>query len=136
LLSMVFGFIEASTYGWFWSKTPFVVWGHTINFGSLSPVPVFIAIGIVLLFFFILWENHVCKKGGTPLVALSLFSNRQFVTGATVVGLLSLAQAGLIFAIPVYLQAVHGLDPLNTGIAMLPMSLAILVAAPFAAYLS
>ena len=136
LLSLVFGFIEASTYGWWKAKDVFEVFGHTFNLSEYSVTPFFILIGLVFLGFFALYENHLTKIGKTPLVSLSLFKNKQFIGAALVTAILALGQAGISFAIPVYFQAVLGLDPLQTGIALIPMSIVILVGAPLSAYLS
>lgn len=136
LLSLVFGFIEASTYGWWKAKEVFKFFGHSIDLGSLSVTPLFILLGLIILFFFGLYENHLTKIGKTPLVSLSLFKNKQFIGAASVTAMLALGQAGISFAIPVYFQSVLGLDPLHTGIALIPMSIVILVGAPLSAYMS
>jgi Na+/melibiose symporter-like transporter len=99
-------------------------------------VPVFILLGLIILVLFAWWENHVQKQCETPLVSLKLFTNSQFILAAVITGILSLGQAGLSFAMPVFLQGVKNLDPLHTGFAMLPMTLTLLVAAPLSAYVS
>ena len=76
------------------------------------------------------------KQCETPLVSLKLFTNSQFILAASITAILSLGQAGLSFAIPIFLQGVKNLDPLHTGFAMLPMTLTLLVAAPLSAYVS
>jgi MFS family permease len=43
-----------------------------------------------------------------------------------------LGQAGLIFSVPVFMQAVRGADAFHTGLVMLPMSLTALFIAPLA----
>jgi predicted MFS family arabinose efflux permease len=65
-----------------------------------------------------------------------LFGNSLFVTGTTISAIIALGQAGLSFSIPVYLQAVLKLDPIHTGLALVPLTVAILVAAPFSAIVS
>jgi EmrB/QacA subfamily drug resistance transporter len=134
LLSLVFGFIEASSYGWWKSKATFAIFNHIVDLGGISPTPVFIFIGLVFLGLFGLWENKVAAAGGTPLVSLKLFKNDQFMGAALVTAMLSLGQAGLSFAIPVYFQSVLGLDPLHTGIALIPMTIVIMIGAPLSVY--
>jgi EmrB/QacA subfamily drug resistance transporter len=136
LLSIVFGLIEASTYGWWLAKQSLVLFGQTIFPVGATIVPYFIAAGIFLLELFILWEIRMEKKGRTPLVSLSLFKNRQFSLAALVTAVLALVQSGVFFAMPVFLQAVKHLDALHTGYVLLPMTLSLLVAAPFSAYIS
>lgn len=136
LLSLVFGFIEASRYGWWMAKETFRIGSHALSFGNYSIVPVAIALGMIVLALFVAWETYMDKKGETPLVSLSLFSNWQFTSGLAVAGISSLAMSGLIFSIPVYLQAVRGMDAFHTGLSFLPMSLSVLVIAPLSAGLS
>ena len=136
LLSVVFGFIKASDYGWFSMKHTVSLFGFEFAKGEISPIWFFLGIGFLILGLFLLWENYVSKKGWTPLVSLSLFKNRQFATATTVTMIISLAMTGLSFVVPVFLQAVRHLNALDTGLAMLPMSLTLLVAAPFSAYIS
>ncbi|MDB5266590.1 MAG: hypothetical protein JWN89_405 [Parcubacteria group bacterium] len=135
LLSLVFGFIEASTYGWWKSKAVFDVFGRAVDLGGVSPTPFFILVGFLLLGLFAVYEERVAKRGDAPLVSLAIFKNKQF-TGATIItALMTLGMAGLSFSAPVYFQAVLGLDPLHTGYALIPMSIVILIAAPLSAYL-
>jgi predicted MFS family arabinose efflux permease len=65
-----------------------------------------------------------------------LFRNNLFVTGSSISSIIALGQAGLSFSVPVYLQAVLKLDPIHTGIALIPLTASILVAAPISAMVS
>jgi len=136
LFFLVFGFIEASTYGWLHEKQPLSVFGREFYFGGYSVTPLFIAMGILVLGLFALWQNHMRASGRAPLVSLGLFRNNLFVTGTSISAIIALGQAGLSFSVPVYLQAVLKLDPIHTGIAMIPLTASILVAAPCSAILS
>ena len=137
LLSFVFGIIEASTYGWWKAKAIFVSFGHSFSFFSgLSIVPFAIALGVIILGLFMAWENYTASKGNTPLVSVGIFANKQFSSGIITTAVLSLGQAGLFFSLPVFFQSVTGLDAYHTGLALLPMPLALLVAAPLSAFLS
>lgn len=136
LFCLVFGFIEASTYGWWFEKKPFSVLGRTLALDGYSVTPVFVLVGIAILSLFALWEHRVQLAGRAPLVSLGLFRNSRFVTGTVISAIVALGQAGLTFSIPVYLQAVLKLDPIHTGLALIPLTLTILVAAPFSAFIS
>jgi EmrB/QacA subfamily drug resistance transporter len=136
LLSFVFGLIESSTYGWWKAKDTFSIAGYAIKVGSLSITPIAILVGIIFTGLFILWEKRREDKGHTPLVSVHLFQNYQFVSGALTTGLISLSMAGMVFILPVFLQSVKGLDAFHTGLAMLPISLGVLVAAPLAGNLT
>lgn len=136
LLTVVFGFIKASTYGWFTMKETANFLGLTFEKGGIPLVPIIVLIGIDILGLFVFWENYITKRGKTPLVALKLFRNSQFTVAVLITTILALGQSGLAFAVPVFLQSVKHLNALDTGFAMLPMMLTLLVAAPFSAVLS
>ncbi len=136
LLSIVFGFIKASDYGWITMKETITFLGIPFAQNGISLVPIAVLVGILILTLFALWENHIAKQGKTPLVSLKLFKNSQFTIAVAITGILALGQSGLSFAIPVFLQAVKHLNPLDTGFAMLPMTLTLLVAAPLSAVIS
>lgn len=129
LLSFVYGIIQSSTYGWWTGTKDFAVFGHVLPFG-LSPTPYALVLGILLLVAFGWWQYNAENHGHTPLVSMHLFQNKQFTSGVTVISFLSLGMVGLIFAIPVFLQSVRDLDAFHTGLALLPMSLTMLIAAP------
>jgi EmrB/QacA subfamily drug resistance transporter len=132
LFFVVFGIIESESYGWIQARKPFPLWQP----GSISIAPIALAIGAVILLLFGMWEWRLERRGGTPIVSMRLFQNRQFTSGASVVGVLMLAQSGVIFSLPVYLQSVKQLDPFHTGLTLLPMSLMLLIVSPTAASLT
>jgi hypothetical protein len=136
LLAGVFAIIEGSTYGWWAARGALRVLGHDLTPGGLSIVPVLVLVSLVLLAGFGLWEQRLTAGGGTPLVSMQLFRNSQFTAGASLTGAMSLGQVGLTFCIPVFLQSVRGLDALHTGYALLPLSGALLITAPFGGFLA
>lgn len=136
MLSLVYGIIESSTYGWWKAKETFELFGKSYQLWGYSITPFAIGLGALILALFVVWENHVEKFGSTPLVSLHLFENRQFMSGVATTAIFSLAQAGLIFSVPVFLQSVRGASAFDTGLAMLPMSVAALIIAPIGGYLS
>lgn len=135
LLAFVYGVIESSTYGWFHATQPYAIFGHTLP-GGLSPTPIGIALGSLLLALFAWWQINAENHGHTPLISMHIFQNRQFTSGALVMAFMSLGMVGLIFAVPVFLQSVRNLDALHTGLALLPMSLTMLIVAPSSAMLA
>lgn len=130
LTSLVYGFIESSSYGWFHATKDFALFGHSFAPLGLSVTPIAIVLGIILLVVFGWWEQRHELRGHTPLVSLALFKNKQFTFGASVTALLALGQTGLVFAIPIFYQSVRGLDAFHTGLGLLPMSLGIMIGAP------
>ena len=136
LFAIVFGIIEASSYGWIHALKPFRFGGWELMLGGLSIVPFAILVGLVLLAGFAFWERRVESGGGMPIVSPGIFRNRTFVAGASVVGVMMLAQNGVIFSLPVFLQSVRSLDAFHTGLMLLPMSILLFIVSPTAATLT
>ena len=132
LVSIVYGLIEASEFGWWTAKKSLQIFGNQISPFGLSITPFAIIFGITLLIFFGLYENKRELSGKTPLVSLGLFKNMQFTAGAVTTALMAIGQTGLIFAIPIFYQSVLGLDAFHTGLGLLSLSLAIMIGAPAA----
>jgi EmrB/QacA subfamily drug resistance transporter len=132
LFLVVFGIIESESYGWLRARKPFPLWQP----GSISIAPLALLLGVAILAVFAVWEWRLEARGGTPIVSMHLFENKEFVAGASVIGVLMLAQNGVIFSLPVFLQSVKQLDALHTGLTLLPMSLMLLIVSPAAAKFS
>ena len=71
LFFVVFGIIEAPTYGWIRAQKPFPIWQP----GSISITPVSWAIGFAILAVFGIWEYRLEQRGGTPIVSMRVFKN-------------------------------------------------------------
>jgi hypothetical protein len=74
----------------------------------------------VVLAGFVWWEK-ARSAASTPLVDLELFRSRGFRWGTILVTLVSFAMFGVMFAMPQYFQDVRGVNPLGSGIRLLPM---------------
>ena len=119
----VFGVLRSSVWGWVLPKPG----GPEIL--GLSPTIVLIFGGLLVLWLFAAWERRVEKRGGEPLVQLSMFENRQFTGGLLMFFFQFLVQAGLFFTIPLYLSVALGLSAIDTGIRIMPLSITLLIAA-------
>lgn len=83
----------------------------------------------MVVFVFMRWENHLVRTGGEPLLRPALLRNRGLVAGLTMFFSQYIVQAGVFFAVPLFLSVVLELDALQTGLRILPLSFALLVAA-------
>ena len=81
--------------------------------------------GLSLLAAFIYWESRV----PAPLLRLSLFKIRTFSVAVGVSGLVTAAGAGALFVLTQYLQFILDYTPMQTGIRVLPIAVAMLVGA-------
>jgi DHA2 family multidrug resistance protein-like MFS transporter len=79
--------------------------------------------GGLALVVFALWERRVAA----PLVDLRLFRSRPFTWGGILSSIVSFAMFGLLFAAPLYFQAVRGTDAQGSGIRLLPLIAGLLV---------
>lgn len=132
LVSIVYGLIESSTYGWLIAKAPFAIFGYHFAPLDASISPLAIGFGLVVLALFAVYEYKHEQKGHTPLVSLKLFKNKQFTTGSLTTAFQMLGMSGLIFSVPIFYQSVLHLDAFHTGLGLLPMSIAVMIGAPLA----
>ena len=123
LALVVLGVLMSSTWGWFLPKE-----GAT-SFLGLSLTIWFITAGLFLLWLFLRWQQRLERTGKEPLIAPSLFGHRQLTGGLITFLFLFLIQAGVFFTVPLFLSVVLGLSPMETGIRLVPLSLALLVVA-------
>jgi EmrB/QacA subfamily drug resistance transporter len=111
MTSLAFGGI----YGW---TTPWVIGGFVV---FLVVLPIFLRV-----------ESRV----RTPLLDLSLFSDRLFTMG-NFTGLLNgVARNSVLFLLVFYLQGVKGDDPVKAGIELAPLAVGMLVLSPVSGALS
>jgi EmrB/QacA subfamily drug resistance transporter len=111
LFALTYGLIEANNFGW---TSPRIL--------SLFAVA---AIGIVL---FVLLELHQ----RSPMLDLSLFKNGTFAGANSVMLLVGLAMFGVFFYNSLFLQNILGYSAVQTGATFLPMTVLIILVAPFA----
>ena len=90
--------------------------------GSISLV---IGAGLLLMAVFWVWQNHRMRTGRNPLVDVQVFRDRTFTLGNAIGTIQNVVIAGFLFIIPVFLQSVTGVSAFETGLALLPMSVAI-----------
>ncbi len=68
---------------------------------------------------------HQERRARQPMLPLSLFRNRLFSLTAVVGLLVNVAFYGLIFVLSLYFQQINGRSALTTGLAFLPMMIAV-----------
>jgi EmrB/QacA subfamily drug resistance transporter len=119
----VYGVLRSGAWGWVQPKPGAPTW-----FG-ISAVLWLILAGIVILRVFLAWENRLIAEGREPLVQPPMLKTPQFRGGLTMFFFQYLVQAGLFFTVPLFLSIVLGLSALDTGVRLLPLSVALLLAA-------
>jgi EmrB/QacA subfamily drug resistance transporter len=109
LSALVFGLIEAPSWGW-----------------TSSTILASFAVALVGFVLFALRELHT----ESPMLDISFFSNPRFTAASVAVSLVFFAMFGYSFLLTQYLQFVLDYSPSGAGLAMLPFALAMMVTAP------
>ncbi len=126
---MVFGILKSSEWGLFQPTGALEIGGQAITPFGLSAVPFVVAAGIVFLGLFRSWELRLEARGGKPLLRPGMLQVPQLRGGLTMFVSSYLLMAGTFFVLPLYLQLVIGDNTLETGIKLLPVSVAMMIAA-------
>jgi MFS family permease len=127
LVSVVYGMLQSKIWGWIIPLQPPEIGGVTIAPLGISPTAWLILLGAVLLWGFVRRQTQLVRSGRPPLVHVEVFSIRRLRSGLTVLGAQYAVTAGLFFMVPVYLQMTLGLDALQTGIKVFPLSIALIL---------
>jgi EmrB/QacA subfamily drug resistance transporter len=119
-LTLVFGLIEGRVYGW-WevTKNHFAIGDFKWPTEGISIIPVSLAISLVAFAAFVLWERARDKAHKNVLLDLDLFKIRSFRNGSIAALIISMGEFGILFAIPLWLQNVQGLSPIDSGLVLL-----------------
>src|SRR6266566_4461339 len=123
LALIVYGILRAGTWGFVQPKEGAPHWL------GLSPVIWLILGGGVVLRVFMWWELHRVRRGDAVLVDPAMLRNRTLQGGLTSFMFQYLLQAGLFFAVPLFLSVALGLSAVATGVRLLPLSITLLLAA-------
>jgi MFS family permease len=103
------------------------------NNGWVSPTTICTAgSGAVLLSVFVAVERHVAE----PLVPLPIFGRRGVAVTNSAVVLKSMVGAAQLYVLTLYFQDALGYTPLQAGLLFVPMTVASVVASPFAGRLT
>ncbi|MDQ7878472.1 MFS transporter [Microbacterium sp. QXD-8] len=95
------------------------------DIAGVSPAPVLILIGVVLVQLFFLWTRRRTRAGKVPLVSLSVFGSSRERAAVYAMFIVVSLEAALNFTIPLYIQIVQGRTPFDTSLAMLPFNLTV-----------
>jgi MFS family permease len=120
---IVYGILRSGTWGFVQPKAGAPKWL------GLSPVIWLILSGGVVLRIFMWWESRRLAHGGTALLDPAILRNRTLRAGLTSFFFQYFLQAGLFFAVPLFLSVALGLSAVATGVRLLPLSVTLLLAA-------
>lgn len=95
-------------------------WPAWMFVALMAAVPTFVL--------FVLFERRTARRGGVPLVDLTLFTQRAFTVGAAIALALAAANVGTLFVLTLYLQIGLGFAALHAGLTVAPYAAAFFVA--------
>jgi MFS family permease len=133
LFFVVLGILQSSTYGWFASREDWTI-GSTVVIpkGGVSPVWVFVAVGVAILTWFFLHLRSRERHDKEPLIPLRLFGNKIANRGMGTQLIQWLTMQGTFFVVSVFLQQERGYDAIKTGLILTPATAGILLASALA----
>jgi MFS family permease len=119
---VVYGILRSGTWGFVQPKPDQPQWL------GLSPVIWLILGGGAVLFGFLAWEAHRRDSGQPALLDPAILRVRLLRSGLTAFFFQYLLQAGLFFAVPLFLSIALGLSAIQTGVRILPLSITLVIA--------
>jgi MFS family permease len=120
---IVFSILRAGAWGFVKAKPDAPEWL------GLSPAIWLLLGGGIVVWLFLIWESRRLRRGEEPLVNPEILRNRVLRGGLTSFFFQYLLQAGLFFAVPLFLSVALGLSAIETGVRLLPLSITLLLAA-------
>ncbi|MFD7747842.1 MFS transporter [Streptomyces sp. NPDC059698] len=115
MFALIWGIIKAGE-SWGWGDGRTWAWLG-------AAVAAFIAFGI--------WQNRTKE----PLVPLKMFRSVPLTAGTVLMVLMAFAFMGGLFFVTFFLQGVHGLSPVDSGLRLLPLTAMMIVSSPVAGLL-
>ncbi|WP_410635063.1 MFS transporter [Amycolatopsis sp. cmx-4-83] len=119
---LAFGLVEGRNYGWWESTRSSGPLG--ISLGSLSVVPVALAIAVISLTLFVLRQRQLARSAtAEPLMDTALFAIGSFWSGNLATVIIGLAEFGILAVLPLWLQFTLGYSTLQTGLMLVVVAL-------------
>jgi MFS family permease len=119
----VFGVLRSGEWGWVQPKP------SAPELFGISATLWLIALGLGIIRVFFWWARRMARLGREPLFDVTLLRNRQLAGGLTMFCFQFLIQAGLFFTVPLFLSVALGLSAVETGVKLMPLSVALLITA-------
>jgi MFS family permease len=134
--SIVLGILLAQKYGFFLAKEPFILGPFEISPFGLSITPVLVGLGILLILLLFRWERGLEEKDKDGLFRPSLFGIDGLKSGMATRFLQTGITAAFLYVVPLLLQLSFEFTAMQTGLALMPFSLSLLIMAIIGARLS
>ena len=103
-----------------------LLFGHDVAWAPW--VFLIMAAGIAILAAFVKLERRVARRGGMPLIDLSLLADKSFMRGLGAAFFFFFANLSFYFVMTVFMQRTLHLPPLHGGLVFVPLALTFVVA--------
>jgi len=123
LLSIMGG----STYGFLEPKEVLVLFGYEITPFGFSFIPFLLFLGVSIFGWFLRHEQKLMDEGREPLLNITILKNKKFKTSVIIGSILAFLITGIFFTLPIFLQMGFQYSAIKTGIALLPMTIALMI---------
>jgi MFS family permease len=120
---IVFGVLRSGTWGFVKARPDGPEWL------GLSPTIWLLFGGGTVIWLFAAWESRLLSRGAEPLIDPKILENRVLRGGLTSFFFQYFLQGGLFFAVPLFLSIALGLNAIETGVRLLPLSFTLILAA-------
>lgn len=127
LVLVVLGMLQSKTWGWVLPLKIPLIGGVSVAPLGISLTAWFIVAGVAFLALFVVRQRRLVRTARPPLLNVEMFTLTSLRSGLAVLGAQYTVTAGLFFMVPVYLQMTLGLDALQTGIRIFPLSVALVL---------
>ncbi|HEU5026168.1 MAG TPA: MFS transporter, partial [Spirillospora sp.] len=134
--AFVFVLIEGQRYGWWTPARTFHAGPLDWPFSAVSPIPPAAVLGALCLLLFAVTTSRRRRRGEPVLLDVTLFAVPSFRIGNVAIAIVGLAEFGLVFVLPLYLQGALGVSALRAGLVVLALAVGALLAGPAAGVLT
>lgn len=124
---IVFAMLQSKVWGWFQPLGAPTIDGHEITPFGISMVTYLLVAGSIILYLFYNRQELLERTKRNPLLQVSMLKITRLRGGLSVLMAQYLIIGAVFFVVPIYLQMVLGLDALETGIKLLPLSAALII---------
>jgi MFS family permease len=103
-----------------------LLFGHDLHWSY--PVWLVMAAGVAILAAFPRLERRVARRGGMPLIELSLLSDTAFMRGLVAVFFFFFANLSFYLVMTMFMQKALHIPPLSAGLVFVPLALTFVIA--------
>jgi len=125
--SILLALCLAGEFGWWVPKRRFSFAGLVIPPFAISIVPTLIAVGVIFLGLFIVWQRKQSRRSATSLIRVGLLKKPVFVFGMLTAMLHTLISTGVQFNLYQFVPTVLLTNPFETALTVIPYTLTMVI---------